>query len=78
MGRRQNQKKEVQHKYEILVNDWNAEVLFNDLVYQSVLDDREFEERISIDMLGRINSTTSKKCKESMTAIRTVSPSNSW
>ena len=70
--------KEVRHKYEIIVNDWHPKTIFNDAFYQSVLDDREFEERISIDMSGKLKSTTSKKCKKDMPAIITLSPSDHW
>lgn len=78
MAKSKKSNEQARHNYEIEVNDWYAKILFNDAIYQSVLDDREFEERISIDMLGRINSTTSKRCKENMAAIITMSPNESW
>ena len=65
-------------KYEIIVNEWHPEILFNDAMYQSVLDDREFEERISIIMIGNLKSTTSKKCKKVVASTITLSPNDNW
>ena len=78
MAKSKKSKIEIRYKYEIKVYDWNPKIIFNDALYQSVLDDREFEERISIDMSGKLKSTTSKKCQNDMTTVITLSPGDHW
>lgn len=47
-------------------------------MYQQFFDDRKFEERISMKMTGKVISTTSKKCKASMSAIFEIKPNKDW
>lgn len=78
MAKSKKLKVEVRNKYVIEVHDWHPKIIFNDALYQSVLDDREFEERISIDLSGKLESTTSKKCQKDIATLLTLSPSDHW
>ncbi|GJM16107.1 MAG: hypothetical protein DHS20C13_14340 [Thermodesulfobacteriota bacterium] len=65
-------------KYILTINDWHVKILFNDDAYQRIFDDSEFEERISMEMTGRLISTTSKKCKDNMAATIDIKPNELW
>jgi len=58
----------LQCRYSILIYDWHIKVIFNDYMYQKVFNSDEFEERINLELEGRVTSTTSKKCKDNMAA----------
>jgi len=65
-------------RYDVSINDWSVNVSFNDYTILNMTDGDPFEERISIDMDGRVISTSSKKCKQDMAARITIEPGDFW
>lgn len=60
--RRRNQKQyELQCKYIISIHDWHISIIYNDHLYKKIFETAEFEERISLELGGKVTSTTSKK-----------------
>lgn len=78
MVRRKGSNTKYQHRYEVSVMDWYVNVSFNDYAYINVLDREEFEESVYMVLEGRINSTTSKKCKRYMPALVSIHSSEIW
>lgn len=73
-----NTKKNTLYIYKILVDEWRIKLLFNDKTYQRVFNDDDFEERINLEISGKLVSTNSKKCKENMTSLITIEPNELW
>lgn len=78
VANKRNRKDDPSQRYTLLLSDWDVRIQFNDQIYQRIFNDREFEERIAIEMTGHLVSTTSKKCKDSMAGIVSVRPSDAW
>lgn len=64
----------LQCKYSISIHDWHIQVIFNDHLYKKIFETGEFEERISLELEGKVTSTTSKKCKENFPTKIVIEP----
>lgn len=78
MARKKSRKSDFRCRYNLLVNDWDVRIHFNNEIYQRLFDDDEFVERIYMEMSGKLISTTSKKCNANIAATIDISPNDFW
>ena len=78
MPKRTTRNKPQKCRYQISVFDWFVEVNFNEYAYINPLYIDQFEERITMIMVGKLTSTDSKKCMKDMAAKVIIHPSDNW